>query len=474
VTKSMSKARPAQAGRNSRRSLDAIAADLHRADRQSMFEIGKLLAEARDACEHGDWKKWLEDEEENHFPWGYRTALNYIAAHEFKSKYETVSHLRVPARIIYDLAELAEIDDKKVFKENGDVKGVDDPAMPAIIAALKEAGKKKRLTYLEANIKIRFAVLRHKWGNYPDETLDALDSIPEKAEWAEGAIDALKHAKPKKEDAADSIVNNCHHKHLERIYGGALPTWLSESFLTLDRVEAEHRPEIRRHLNAAKEPLDFNQVMDLVHEVQKGDSQDDRQGDQQGDKRGEQQGDQRGEQQGDQQSTGGKDSKGGRDSKGGKERNDIGAHSKSEVERLLDSNAELARKLTAAEQSKQAAFHKIDELEDQLKAFKGDEPKGGIDRLANALIAALKSTKVSLEKAELTIERICAELKIDPSKLTVSDGKDRVATQSAEPAPIAHVPTEPPLQSSAEAPPSDSNMPTDAIGQWQIKRPMEA
>jgi hypothetical protein len=272
VTKSMSKSRPAQAaGRNSRRSLDAIAGDLHRVDRQSMFEIGKLLAEARDACEHGDWKSWVVNED-NHFPWSYRTALNYIAAHELNSKYETVSHLRVPARTIYELAELAEIDGKKVLKENVNVTGVDDPAMPTIIAALKEAGRKKRLTCTEANIVISFAVLRHKWGNYPDETLDALDSIPEKAEWAEGAIDALKRAKSDKEDVAYGIVDNCRLKHLEKIYGGALPTWLNVSKLQVafDTVEAEHRPEVRRRLMASKEPLDSDQVMDLVREVQKG------------------------------------------------------------------------------------------------------------------------------------------------------------------------------------------------------------
>src|SRR6476620_3946105 len=100
MAKSSSKWASAQAGRNSRRSLDDITSDLHRADRQSMFEIGKLLAEARDACEHGQWKQWLENEEENHFPWKYRTALNYIAAHALVSKYETVAHLRVPARTI--------------------------------------------------------------------------------------------------------------------------------------------------------------------------------------------------------------------------------------------------------------------------------------------------------------------------------------------------------------------------------------
>jgi hypothetical protein len=268
VTKSMSKSRPAQAGSNTRRSLDAIATDLHRVDRQSMFEIGKLLAEARAACEHGDWKKWLENED-NGFQWSYRTALNYIAAHELNSKYETVSHLQVPARTIY---ELAEIDGKKVLKENDNVTGVNDPAMPTIIAALKEAGRKKQLTYTEANIKIGFAVLRHKWGNYPDETLEALEEIPEKAEWAEGAIDALKRAKSDKEDVAYGIVDNCRLKHLEKLYGGALPTWLNVSKLhvAFDTVEAEHRPEVLRRLMASKEPLDSDQVMDLVREVKKG------------------------------------------------------------------------------------------------------------------------------------------------------------------------------------------------------------
>jgi hypothetical protein len=285
MSKSKSKVSPAQAaGRNSRRSLDAIAGDLHRADRQGMFTIGKLLAEARDVCERGEWKKWLENED-NGFSWTYRTALNYIAAYELVSKYETVSHLRVPARTIYALAELAEIDGKNISKELPDVKGVDDPAMPAIIAALKEASQKKRLTYTEADTEISFAVLRYTWGNYPDATLSALDRLPTSehvswakkyADWVPGAIDALKRKKTDDEDVANGIVNNCHLKHLERIYGGALPTWLTSNLLpfAFDDLEAEHRPEIRRRLNEAKEPLDFNQVMALVYEVQKGEPTD--------------------------------------------------------------------------------------------------------------------------------------------------------------------------------------------------------
>jgi hypothetical protein len=93
------------------------------------------------------------------------------------------------------------------------------------------------------------------------------------------------------------------------------------------------------------------------------------------------------------------------------------------MKRLKASNAELARKLAAAEQSKKAAYRKVDEVEAKIKALEGEEPKGGIDKLADALISALRSTKVSREKAEDTLGRVCSALKIDPSKLNAEDKK---------------------------------------------------
>jgi hypothetical protein len=469
------KASPPQAGRNVRRSLDDIATDLHRLDRQNMFEIGRLLAEARDACEYGTWKEWLEDEE-NGFRWSYRTALNYIAAHELASKYETVSHLRVPARTIYELAERAEIDGEEVGKEIAEVKGVNDPAMPAIIAALAKAGNRKKLKYTEARLVIHFALLRHQGGEYPDATLSALDGLPEPkdAEWAQGAVDALKRERPTDDDAAKSIVDNCHRKYLERVYGGPLPEWLNLSDLENDwsEIKAEHRPEIRRRLMAAKEPLDFAQVCRLVREAiefvndpgaaqREADPINAEQDDEVGqDDEPEQE---PAEQKAEQSKRTTKPTNAKAAARNEAARNDIGAASKAEMKRLVESNDELARKLATAEQAKQAAYRKVDELEDRLKALEGEEPKGGIDRLAAALIAALKSTKVSREKAELTIERICAELGIDPHKLNVPDSK--AAAQSVEPTPTAPAPTDPLQGSASEA--SNPSMQTD--GQWQIK-----
>jgi DUF3102 family protein len=427
----MANKKPARAGSNTRRSLDAIAADLHRTDRQSMFDIGKLLTEARDACEHGDWQEWLEDEE-NGFRWSYSTALNYISAHELASKYRTVQHLRVPARIIY---ELAEADSQDNSKEIPEVSGVNDPAMPGIIEALvAKTGKKKKLTYTEAKNEIGFAVLRHKWGNFPDETLNALDALPNPdsvawnrggaAEWVPGAIDALKREKPSDEDAADGIVNNCYRKYLERLYGGALPTWVP-TLASLENVEAEHRPEVRRRLNAAKEPLDFLQVSSLVREVKQG-----RQPAEQGE-----------DEQGEPPVTppemlppaGGEPLSGEISPPAPKPQTketdqekataaaaaagDVG--SKAEIERLKAREEELLREKSRLEKARTADGREIERLEAEIKELKAGTPKLSIEKLIAAMVVLLK--QVSREKARETLETLCVKLGVDPQKLSIDD-----------------------------------------------------
>jgi hypothetical protein len=183
------KSEHAQAGHNRKRSLDAIAADIHQIERANIFAIGKLLAEAKDACEHGEWSDWLED----HFTeWSHDTALNYIAAYKLASKYERVRNLRVPSTIIYALGE-----------------DLDAPDLPAIIDALCKAakGKAKVITVGAANEVIDLARLRIKFGDYPLATLRALDSnVPDDTEWTAGAVAALKQEQPDTDEAADKIV----------------------------------------------------------------------------------------------------------------------------------------------------------------------------------------------------------------------------------------------------------------------------
>src|SRR5437016_3253792 len=91
----------------------------------------------------------------------------------------------------------------------------------------------------------------------------------------QAAINALREAQPETKEEADKIVLAAHHAHVEKLYGGALPEWLISPLIspTLEKVEAEHRPEIQRRLNAAKEPLDYDQIMALVREVKKGEQE---------------------------------------------------------------------------------------------------------------------------------------------------------------------------------------------------------
>src|SRR5262249_46300217 len=47
---------------NTKRPLEAIAADIRALERGNAFAIGALLAEAREDAEYGEWSEWLEEE----------------------------------------------------------------------------------------------------------------------------------------------------------------------------------------------------------------------------------------------------------------------------------------------------------------------------------------------------------------------------------------------------------------------------
>jgi Protein of unknown function (DUF3102) len=243
-------AKPAT-GHNTKRSLDVIAAEIHQVERANIFAIGELLAEADRACEHGEWLQWLED---NFTWWSHDTALRYMAAYRLSAKYARVRNLRVPSTIIYDLGD-----------------DIDDPDLPTIIEALGKAtkGKTKVITVDEAEDVIELTKLRIKLGDYPKATLSALDkNIPDDAEWAAEASEELKKAQPDTAEAADAIVLAHHRKHLEELFGGALPDWLDKNMLDyLDGVESKHRKQVLAKLQAATQPLDEDQVFNFVHDV---------------------------------------------------------------------------------------------------------------------------------------------------------------------------------------------------------------
>jgi hypothetical protein len=62
---------------------------LYRKSAPIIFEIGKLLAEAKKTLDHGDFIPWVEQS----LPFDIRTAQQYMKIYRFFSKYESVSYL---------------------------------------------------------------------------------------------------------------------------------------------------------------------------------------------------------------------------------------------------------------------------------------------------------------------------------------------------------------------------------------------
>jgi hypothetical protein len=191
MTNKAKKSAPVKAGSNIRRSLDAIGADLLK--RTDMFESGKLLDEAKRACEHGEFLPWLE----LYWPYSEDTAERHMAAYHLSTKFRTVRNMKVAPSTIYKLIDL----DKKP-----------DPDVPALIEALVEESKtaEKPLTIAAANRVIELATLEIDYGpGLPLATLYALRDVDNTAgggAWKKKAVAALKKAKPTDDAAAEKIV----------------------------------------------------------------------------------------------------------------------------------------------------------------------------------------------------------------------------------------------------------------------------
>jgi hypothetical protein len=231
------------------RDLDTIAADIHQLERRSVFDFGELLVEAQEACDHGAWLRWLEDE----FEWSHDTAMNYIAAHELADKFRTVRNLPLPCRVIYELAS-----------------DVDDPDLPSIIEALAEAteGRSKLISVSEAQHVIVLARQRRHYGVYPEAALDAMAEVDDEP-WGAQAIAALKGAQPTTKEAAAEIVDKFRRAHVASLYApyGELPEDVpAESLWRLESdVPEECRERALRLLQGAPRPLTSDTVMGVVH-----------------------------------------------------------------------------------------------------------------------------------------------------------------------------------------------------------------
>jgi hypothetical protein len=190
---------------NTSRSLEVIADDIRALERGNAFAIGKLLAEAREDAEYGDWGDWLEDE----FDWGPSTAANYLSAYYLGEKFPTVGDLPLPMRAVYRLGN--------DFK-------LDDPELPLIIKALTKAteGKTKPISVADAEHIIEMTLARIEYGDYPDATLGAIAKVlafgypPE-------IIDTLKAERPTTEEEAERISRTIFNRSSEQTLLRSMP-----------------------------------------------------------------------------------------------------------------------------------------------------------------------------------------------------------------------------------------------------------
>ena len=254
---------PAILDRRNTRSLDSIAHDLHKleqGERANIFEKGRLLVEAKETLlEDGQWLEWCETE----FDWSHDTARNYISAFRLSEKVRTVRTLKVPARIIYGLAN----------------DYLDDPDLPVIVEALHKAAKsakKKNISTADAEVVIDLAVMRVVHGDLPDATLYAVDSLHEDDGWRTQAIATLKKEQPETEEAADAIIKRLHREHVASQYAthGTLPENVPDDALYLLENEPEDRRQrilegLLRAEEDGKGPLTREVVQDIINKVWK-------------------------------------------------------------------------------------------------------------------------------------------------------------------------------------------------------------
>jgi hypothetical protein len=180
------------------RSLDTIADDIHKLARCNIFDIGDLLIEAKEKCEHGNWLHWLWTE----FEYAASTAERYMNAARLSTKFPTVRNLMLAANTIYALADEYEADD-----------------LPAIIEELAKHATQKRLTHKDAERVIKVGIGRHRHGDHTDATLIQLTEIDEFNDqpWYQQAVDELRRHDPETDEIADSIVGKVQQDYFETI-----------------------------------------------------------------------------------------------------------------------------------------------------------------------------------------------------------------------------------------------------------------
>jgi len=96
------------------KAIKALEKALDKLTLPKVLEMGKLLHEASEKCEHGEYMKWVFDE----FEWSHQTSLNYRNLYDF-SKFPNVGNLarlNMSLSTLYMVAGLKDDDEQDARK----------------------------------------------------------------------------------------------------------------------------------------------------------------------------------------------------------------------------------------------------------------------------------------------------------------------------------------------------------------------
>jgi Protein of unknown function (DUF3102) len=109
---------------------------LEKTNISNVVEIGRLLQEASEKCEHGKYQAWLAI----HFGWSYRSAVNYRNVFDFSQKCKRFTFEHFTLSAIYVVAGL----DTEI------------PWQAAAYKAILETASHRRINHREASGTVRF------------------------------------------------------------------------------------------------------------------------------------------------------------------------------------------------------------------------------------------------------------------------------------------------------------------------------
>jgi hypothetical protein len=239
-----------------RRSLSVIADEIHKLQRVNLFALGELFLEAKDACEHGEWLPWIEEQ-----GWSADSAERAMKVARLGQRFRKLRNLSLAKSTFYDLAELAD--------ENQD-------ELAAIVEAL--AATKQHLKPADAEHLINLVRLRCQFGDFPDATLSALDDIsPPSREWHATAIQELKAKRPTTHEAADEIVHAVRRDHLVELFAphGELPDIPTDALHYLEDLPEQRRARVLQRLRDAEQPLTEGRIRAIIWSPQVDETDED-------------------------------------------------------------------------------------------------------------------------------------------------------------------------------------------------------